>query len=98
MESYKIFLVVQGNVDLLSVYLDKKSHEETSEGVSSVPGRDRTGSLQETIAHLYRTGITTGWKRSGVVSRDNTEAMESILHNSFYLNRESKVNKLPNHS
>ena len=51
----------------------------------------------------HRNAITTGWKRVGRVSRDNTKARESILeedlaknvslslHNSFCLNRESKV-------
>ena len=37
-ELYTIFLVVQGNVDLLAVCVDEKSHEEVSERVSSVPG------------------------------------------------------------
>ena len=56
----------------------------------------------------HRNAITTGWKRVGRVSRDNTKARESILeedlaksvslslHNSFRLNRESKVKGLPN--
>ena len=56
----------------------------------------------------YRNAITTGWKRVGRVSRDNTKARESklkkdlvmnvnlSLHNSFSLNRESKVKGLPN--
>ena len=55
-----------------------------------------------------RNAITTGWKRVGGVSRDTTKARESILeedlamnvslslHNSFCLNRESKVKSLPN--
>ena len=56
----------------------------------------------------HRNAITKGWKRVGMVSRDNTKARESILeedlaknvilslHNSFCLNRESKVKGLPN--
>ena len=52
--------------------------------------------------------ITTGWKRVGGVSRDNTKARKSILeedlaknvslslHYSFCLNRESKMKGLPN--
>ena len=56
----------------------------------------------------HRNAITTGWKRVGRVSRDNTRARESILeedlaknvslslHNSYCLNRESKVKSLPN--
>ena len=55
----------------------------------------------------HRNAITTGWKRVVRVSRDNTKARESILeedlaknvslslHNSFCLNRESKVKSLP---
>ena len=56
----------------------------------------------------HRNAITTGWKRVGRVSRENTKARESILeedlaknvrlslHNSFCLNRETKVKGLPN--
>ena len=56
----------------------------------------------------HRNAITTGWKRVGRLSRDNTKARELILeedlgknvslslHNSFCLNRESKVKGLPN--
>ena len=58
----------------------------------------------------HRNAITTGLKRVGRVSRDNSRARESILeedlaknismslHNSFCLNRESKVKSLPNQS
>ena len=56
----------------------------------------------------HRNAITTGCKRVGRVSRDNTKARESILeedlaknvslslHNSFCLNRELKTKGLPN--
>ena len=56
----------------------------------------------------HRNAITTGWKRVGRVSRDNTKARESIseedlaknvslsLHYSFCLSRESKVKGLSN--
>ena len=55
----------------------------------------------------HRNAITTGWKKVGRVSRNNTRARESILeedlaknvslslHNSFFLSRESKVKSLP---
>ena len=58
------------------------------------------------LTHL--NAIMTGWKKVGRVSRDNTKAKESImeedlaknvslsLHNSFCLNRQSKVKGLPN--
>ena len=56
----------------------------------------------------HRNAITTGLKRVVSVSRDNTKARESILeedlaknvslnlHKSFCLNRESKLEALPN--
>ena len=56
----------------------------------------------------HQNAITTGWKRVGRVSRNNTKARESILeedlaknvrlslHNSFCLKRESRVKSLPN--
>ena len=56
----------------------------------------------------HRNVITTGWKKVGRVSRDNTKTRESILeedlaknvslslHNSFCLNRELKTKGLPN--
>ena len=56
----------------------------------------------------HRNAITTGWKRFGRVSRDNTKARESILEedlankkilsllNSFCLNRELKTKGLSN--
>ena len=58
----------------------------------------------------HRNAITTGWKRVGRVSIDNSRSRESILeedlakntsmslHNSFCLNRDSKVKSLPNQS
>ena len=51
----------------------------------------------------HRNAITTGWKRVGKMSRDNTKAREVLaknvslsLRNSFCLNRESRVKALPN--
>ena len=45
MESHKVFSVVSSDVDVLTVHGDERSHEETSKGISTVPGRNRTGSL-----------------------------------------------------
>ena len=93
MEPLKVLSLVSRDVNVLVIHGNEGSHEETSKGISTVPGRDRT---------------TTGWKRVGRVSRNNTRARESILeedlaknvslslHNSFCLNRESKVKSLPN--
>ena len=56
----------------------------------------------------HRNAITTGWKKVGSLSRDNTKARESILeedlakngsqslHNSFCLNLESRMKSFPN--
>ena len=50
MEPRKILSVVSSDVDILVVHGDERSHEEIPEGVTTIPGRDRSGSLQETSA------------------------------------------------
>ena len=99
MEPHKILPMVPSDIDVLVIRGDEGSHEETSEIISTVPEPFLT----------HRNAITTSWKRAGRVSRDKTKARESILeeedlamnvslslHNSFCLNRESKVKGLPN--
>ena len=66
-----------------------------------------TGTFKRPLL-THRNAITTGWKRVGRVSKDNTNARELILEedlsknvslslrNSFCLNKESKVKDLPN--
>ena len=107
MEPFEVLSMVSGDTDVLVVHDNERSHEKASKGVSTVPGRDSAGSFQETPVH-HRNAITAGWKRVGKMSRDNTKARESILeedlaknvslslHNSFCLNRESRVKALPN--
>ena len=51
MELHKILSIVLTDVDVLVVHGDEESHEETSERVSTVPGRDRARSFQETLAN-----------------------------------------------
>ena len=80
----------------------KKHHNEYRQFLAEIGPED---SKRPLLTH--RNAITTGWKRVGSVSRDNTKARESILeedlaknlslslHNSFCLNRESKVKGLP---
>ena len=51
MESYKILPMVSSDVEVLVVHGDEGSHEEASEKVSAVPGRDWPGSFQETLAN-----------------------------------------------
>ena len=57
-ESHKILPMVI----VLVIHGNEGSHEETLEGVSTVPGRDRNGSFQQTLVD-HHNGITTGWKR-----------------------------------
>ena len=51
MESHKILPMVSSDVDVLVVHGDEGSHEEASEIVSTVLGRDSAGSFQETLAN-----------------------------------------------
>ena len=102
LETNTTFLVVQGNIGLLLVYLDEKTHEEAF--LAELGPKTFNRPLL-----THRIGITTEWKRAGKLSRDNTKARESILeedlaksvslsvYNSFCLNRESNVNKLSNY-
>ena len=50
-ESHKTLPMVSSDVDVLVVHGDEGSHEEASEGVSTVPGRDRAESFQEILAN-----------------------------------------------
>ena len=43
--------MIQSDVEFLAMCPDEKSHEETSEGVSSVPGSKKAGCLQEAAAY-----------------------------------------------
>ena len=63
-ESHKILPIVSSEVDFLVVHGDRGSHEEASEKVSTVPGRDRTGSFQETLDNLSQCdnhGLEKSW-------------------------------------
>ena len=48
MEPLEILSLVSSDTDVLVVHDNERSHEEISEGVSAVPGRDWAGSSQET--------------------------------------------------
>ena len=107
MEPLKVLSLVSSDVDVLAIHDNEGSYEEISEGISTVPGRDRAGGFQETSADPSKCD-QDGWKKVGRVSRNITKARESILeedlaknvslslHNSFCLNRESRVKSLPN--
>ena len=49
-EPHNVLPVVSSDVDILVVCGDERSYEEISKGISTVLGRDRTGSLQKTSA------------------------------------------------
>ena len=64
MEPHKVLSVVSSDVDVLTVHGDERSHEEISKGISTVPGRDRTGSLQKTSAGPSKCdhdGVEKSW-------------------------------------
>ena len=64
LDSYTIFLIVQGDVDFLAVCRDQKPHEETSERVSSVPGKNRARGFQAAAAHTSKSnnhGMEADW-------------------------------------
>ena len=106
MEPLEILSLVSSDIDILVIHDNERSHEKIPKGVSTVPGGDWTGSFQETSVNPSKCDYNM--KRVGRVSRDNTKARESILeedlaknvnlslHNSFCLNRESRVKGLPN--
>ena len=50
MEPRKVLFVVSSDVDILVVHSDEGSHEKIPKGISTVPGRDRSASLQENSA------------------------------------------------
>ena len=49
-EPHKNISVVSSDVDILVVHDDEGSHEEIPKGITTVPSRDMTGSVQETSA------------------------------------------------
>ena len=63
-EPHKVLSLVSSDVDILVVHGNEGSHEEISKGISTVPGRDRTGSFQETSAHPSKcdhVGVAKSW-------------------------------------
>ena len=50
MEPHKVLSLVSSDVDILVVHGNEGSHEENSKGISTIPGRNRAGSFQETSA------------------------------------------------
>ena len=50
MEPLKVLSLVSRDVNVLVIHGNEGSHEETSKGILTVPGRDRTRCLQETSA------------------------------------------------
>ena len=62
MEPHKVLPMVSSDVDVLRG--DERSHEEIPKGISTVPGRDKTGSLQKTSADSSKCdhdGVEKNW-------------------------------------
>ena len=107
MESHKILPIVSSDVESWLYMVTKdhmKKHQKKYRQFLAEIGPEAF--KRPLLTH--RNAITTGWRRFSRVSRDNTKARELILeehmaknvslslHNSFCLNRESKVKGLPN--
>ena len=50
MEPLEVLFLVSSDVDVLVIHGNEGSYEDISKGISTVPGRDRIGGLQETSA------------------------------------------------
>ena len=64
MEPHKFLSLVSSDVDILVVHGNEGSHEEISKVISTIPGRDRTGSFQETSADPSKCdhdGVEKNW-------------------------------------
>ena len=64
MEPLEVLSLVSSDVDVLVIYGNKGSYEEITNGISTVPGRDRTGGLQETCADPSKCdhdGVEKSW-------------------------------------
>ena len=106
-EPHKILPVVSSDFDILVIYGDERSCEKYQKEYRQFLAEIGTEAFKRSLL-THRNAITTGWKRVGRVSKDNTKARESILeedlaknaslslHNSFCLNRESKMKGLLN--
>ena len=107
MEPHKVLSVVSSDVDVLAVHSDESHMKKYQKEYQQFLVEIGPEAFKRPLL-THRNAITTGWKKVGRVSRDNTRARESILeedlaknvslrlHNSFCLNRESKVKGLPN--
>ena len=51
MESHKILPMVLSDIDVLVIHGDEGSDEETSKGLSTVPGRNWTESFREALVN-----------------------------------------------
>ena len=64
MEPLKVLSLVSSYVDVLVVNDNERSYEEISEGISTIPGRDRTGGFQEISADPSKcdhNGVKKSW-------------------------------------
>ena len=64
MEPLEFLFLVSSDVDVLVIHGNEGSYEEISKGISTVPGRDRTGGLRETSADPSKCdhdGVEKSW-------------------------------------
>ena len=75
----RYFPWVSSDTDVLVIHDNERSHEKASKGVSTVSRAEIGPEAFKRPLLTHRNVITTGWKRVGKMSRDNTKARESIL-------------------
>ena len=64
MEPLKVLSLVSSDVDVLVIHGNEGPYEEILKGISTVPGRNRTGSLQETSSDPSKCdhdGVEKSW-------------------------------------
>ena len=65
MEPLEVLSLVSSDVDVLVIHGNEGSYEEISKGISTVPGQNRTGGLQETSADPSKCdhdGVEKSWQ------------------------------------
>ena len=69
---------IPNDADVLVVHDNERSHEKTSKEYRQFQAEIGPEAFKRPLL-THRNAITTGWKRVGKMSRDNTKARESIL-------------------
>ena len=85
--------MVWSNAEFLAVCFEEESHEKHQKEYSQFLVEIGPEAFKRALLTL-RNGITTGWKRVGMVSKDITKARESILEEKNWRECELKITSL----